>query len=220
MVCIKLIDCLNSLTLAKALAYCSTVIFLGINLPNVSIASFVTDSKLMQRQFEDIRDNHGFKNLQLANRNHPPKISPENHLKEAPLVDPAHADWYLNYEHFAWETHIAIHELIGHGTGNRLLRQDGEDSANFDLNDPPISPLTGSPIESWYKPGETVSNIFGSLSATLSECRADCVALFLIVEKPVLSVFGYDDHSDLKADTCKSSGHTSTLILAYAHRCQ
>ena len=41
--------------------------------------------------------------------------------------------------------------LLGHGTG-KLLQETAPGEYNFDVSNPPISPVTGKPISSWYKP--------------------------------------------------------------------
>jgi hypothetical protein len=35
---------------------------------------------------------------------------------------------------------------------------------NFDHENPPISPLTGKPVTTWYKPGQTWGSVFGGLA--------------------------------------------------------
>ena len=59
----------------------------------------------------------------------------------------------------AFEVQVGIHELLGHGTG-KLLQEDPAGQYNFDIKSPPISPLTGKPVDSWYKPGETWGSKF------------------------------------------------------------
>ncbi len=62
---------------------------------------------------------------------------------------------------------------------------------NFDIKNPPISPITGKPVTTWYKPGETWGSIFKSIAASYEECRAECVAMYLCVLKEVLEIFGH-----------------------------
>lgn len=107
---------------------------------------------------------------------------------------------YLRHEHHASELRVIIHELLGHGTGNRLLRQEASAGSNFDLDSPPIDPVTSQPIQTWYKDNDSDCSVFGQLNQTLSECRADGVGLYLLSEKSLLSIFGFRDDDDLKAD--------------------
>ncbi|KAF2105431.1 dipeptidyl peptidase III [Lophiotrema nucula] len=168
-------------TAIHALTYCSTVIYTGINLPNYS----------------DIRDHEGFKNVMIANRNYPPDLSQVDPVKEEPFVDPSQAAFYLKTYHYSQYLHIALHELIGHGTGNKLVKESDE---GFDCNNLPLSPITKEPVNSFYKLGETVNSVFGKLATTLAECRADCVGLCLITNPKILEIFGYTDDSDMTAE--------------------
>jgi dipeptidyl-peptidase-3 len=136
----------------------------------------------------------------IANRNRPPNLDLIDPAKQVPLVDPREAATYMLHEHYAWDIHIAIHELLGHGTGNRHLKEEDDGSYNFDKSNPPANPLTGQPIQTFYKKNQTVTSVFDDLGQTLNECRADCVALYLITNKKILSIFGYNDASDITAD--------------------
>lgn len=71
--------------------------------------------------------------------------------------------WYVvsNYLRFPFQQLIcAQHELLGHGCG-KLLQETEPGKYNFDVNDPPTSPITGKPVTKWYKPGETWGTVFG-----------------------------------------------------------
>ncbi|KAI0096976.1 dipeptidyl peptidase III [Nemania sp. FL0031] len=92
-----------------------------------------------------------------------------------------------------------IHEIIGHGAG-KLLVETSPGEFNFDHLHPPVSPLTGESIKTWYKPGETWSSVFGKLAMTAEECRAFLAASYLADNKDVLNLFGYNDTSTPTAD--------------------
>jgi hypothetical protein len=51
----------------------------------------------------------------------------------------------------------------GHGCG-KLLQETSAGVFNFDVKDPPVSPLTGKPITTWYKPGQTWGSVFGGVA--------------------------------------------------------
>ncbi|KUJ10851.1 dipeptidyl peptidase III [Mollisia scopiformis] len=147
-------------TSVHALTYCSTIIFLGINLPN----------------FEHIRENDGFKNLILANREIPADPDRHDASSETPFIDSAEVRTFISHHHYAWNLQITIHELLGHGTG-RMITEDFNGKPNFNITSPPISPLTQKPIKTWYKKGETWTSVFGKLATTIEECRAEALGV-------------------------------------------
>ncbi len=85
---------------------------------------------------------------------------------------------------------VGLHELLGHGSG-KLLMEEPAGSYNFDIKNPPISPITGKPVTTWYKPGETWGSVFKAIAASYEECRAECVAMYLCVLTHVLEIFGH-----------------------------
>lgn len=117
-------------------------------------------------------------------------------------VHPSEADAYMSCAHTVRFVQTAIHELIGHGTG-KLLSETAPGQFNFDHDNPPISPITGNPVRTWYKPGETLNTVFGKLAPTVEECRAYLVADYLADNRDILAMFGYDDNSTPTADDCK-----------------
>lgn len=96
---------------------------------------------------------------------------------------------------------VTIHERFGHGT-SKLLSETSPGKYNFDITKCPISRLTGEPINTWYLPGQTWTGVFGRLATTLEECRAECVASYLIADKDLLAIFGFTDSSNPTADDC------------------
>ncbi|KAJ5709381.1 dipeptidyl-peptidase 3 [Penicillium malachiteum] len=91
-----------------------------------------------------------------------------------------------------------IHEILGHGTGKLLTETAG--SFNFDHENKPISPVTGQPVQTWYKPGESWNSVFGNLAPTVEECRAFLVPNYLADNMEILALFGYDESSTPTAD--------------------
>ncbi|KAH9219625.1 peptidase family M49-domain-containing protein [Leptodontidium sp. 2 PMI_412] len=65
---------------------------------------------------------------------------------------------------------------------------------------PPISPLTNSPIETWYKKGHTWTGVFKDIATTVGECRATLVSNYLIDNKDLLAIFGFTDTSPIIVD--------------------
>ncbi|KAJ3545178.1 hypothetical protein NMY22_g2550 [Coprinellus aureogranulatus] len=56
-----------------------------------------------------------------------------------------------------------------------------------------VNPLTGKPITSWYKPGQTPGSVLGEVSSSMEECRAETVALYLVSHPEILKIFNYVD---------------------------
>jgi len=124
---------------------------IGINIPN----------------YDDIRQNEGFKNVYLGNcLGKPTTID---------FIETSLADNLLKY-YTPCMFHIVIfHELLGHGCG-KLLQEDSTGVKNFDPNI--INPCTGKVVETWYKGNDTSRTVFGKLYSAYEECRADSVALY------------------------------------------
>lgn len=115
----------------------------------------------------------------------------------------------------AFEVQVGLHELLGHGCG-KLLQETSAGVYNFDKETPPISPITQQPISTWYAPGQTWGSVFGSIAASYEECRAECVAMSLCCEFPILQLFGFGQG---KIDLDGKAGdilHTCYLSMARA----
>lgn len=154
-------------TSLEVLGFASSGIPLGICIPN----------------YDDVRDNVGFKNVMLGNTVSAINFNDKmNHLTDA--------DWALYKEHFltAMSINVGVHELLGHGTG-KLLAQNEDGSFNFNKGEL-VNPLTGKPIETFYKPGETWGLLFKDTANPYEECRAEAVALFLSLNREILRIFG------------------------------
>ena len=164
-------------TSIHALAYCSSIIFPGINLPN----------------YNDIRQQHGFKNVIIANR----MSAESDEAQLSPFVEPSEAVTFQKHKYPAYYIWVVLHELLGHGTGRMMTEEDGR--YNFDLASPPISPLDTHPITSWYQSGQTWTGVFGDLATTVDECRAELVGAYLMDDPDLLELFGYTSRSEITA---------------------
>ncbi|KAI9771636.1 MAG: hypothetical protein M1840_001851 [Geoglossum simile] len=166
-------------TSIHTLAYCSSIIFAGINLPN----------------YNDIRQECGFKNVIIAGR-----MSAESNKADiCPFLDASEAETFQKHKYPSYYWWVVLHELLGHGTGKMMI-QEADDQFNFDISNPPINPLTGKPINSWYKPGQTWTGQFGDLATTVDECRAELVGAYLMDDAGLLALFGFTDESEITAD--------------------
>lgn len=156
-------------TSLDVLTFATSGVPIGINIPN----------------YDDIRNNFGFKNVNLGNAY--PKVNKSTlqflSTEDSDLI----SDMYDTAETVA----VALHELLGHGSG-KLLQKREDGTFNF----PPesINPATGSVIDSWYDVGDTWSSKFTDLSSAYEECRAETIALYLSYFKEPFEVFEIYEH--------------------------
>lgn len=143
----------------------------GINIPN----------------YDDIRQTEGFKNVSLGN-----VLSAKAPNEKVPFISEADLPIFQKCRDFAFEVQVGIHELLGHGTG-KLLQETEPGVYNFNIKSPPISPITNTPVTTYYKPGQTWGSVFGSVAASYEECRAECVAMALACDFEILKIFGFGD---------------------------
>jgi dipeptidyl-peptidase-3 len=160
-------------TSLEVLTFCGSGIPAGINIPN----------------YDDIRQSEGFKNVSLGN-----VLGAKAPNEKIPFIAEADLEIYQKYRDAAFEVQVGLHELTGHGCG-KLLQETEPGVYNFDHENPPISPLTGKPVTTWYKPGQTWGSVFGGLAGAYEECRAELVAMHLSCEFSALKIFGFGDGS-------------------------
>ena len=169
-------------TSLEVLSFAGSGIPAGINIPN----------------YDDIRQNLGFKNVSLGN-----VLSAKAPNEPIPFVREQDEPLFREFRDAAFEVQVGIHELLGHGTG-KLLQETSPGVYNFDVKNPPISPVSNKPVTTWYKPGQTWSSVFGSVASSYEECRAECVAMVLSCEFEILKLFcfgtGEEDMSNKAGD--------------------
>ncbi|KAH8675836.1 putative dipeptidylpeptidase III [Xylariales sp. PMI_506] len=161
-------------TSLEVLTFAGSGVPAGINIPN----------------YDDIRQTEGFKNVSLGN-----VLSAKAPDEKIPFIAEKDLELFQKHRDGAFEVQVGLHELTGHGCG-KLLQETSPGVFNFDKENPPVSPLTGQPVTSWYKPGQTWGSVFGSLAGAYEECRAELVAMFLSCDFPTLKIFGYGDGSN------------------------
>ena len=158
-------------TSLEVLSFASSGVPAGINIPN----------------YDDIRQQVGFKNVSLGN-----VLGAKAPNEPIPFIRPEDLNVYQENRDAAFEVQVGIHELLGHGTG-KLLQETSPGVYNFDHKNPPISPITKQPISTYYKPSETYSTVFGPTASSYEECRAECVAMALSCDFSLLKIFGFGD---------------------------
>ncbi|KAJ3939178.1 uncharacterized protein N0V96_010621 [Colletotrichum fioriniae] len=144
--------------------------------------------------YNDIRQDTGFKNVIIANR-----MVAESKAQGYPFIGDHEEAAFRKAKFPTYYWWVVLHELLGHGTG-RMMVENTEGDYNFDIRSPPINPLDGKPIRSWYKPGQTWTGQFGDLATTVDECRAELVGAYLMDDKDLLRVLGFTDDTDVTAD--------------------
>ncbi|CAC9444109.1 metallo-peptidase, Clan M-, Family M49 [Leishmania infantum JPCM5] len=152
-------------TSLDVLGFASSGIPAGINIPN----------------YDDIRQTVGFKNVYLSN-----VVSAMTFKDKLNYI--TEADWELYKASIltATSVNVGIHELLGHGTG-KLLSENSDGTFNFD--EKTVDPISGKPVATWYKPGDTYSSVFGGLGSSYEECRAEAVSLYLCLLPDLLEIF-------------------------------
>lgn len=133
----------------------------------------------------------------------------------ATCVHASEAAQFLHHKSKAFHLWVVFHELFGHGTG-KLLTEDHPGSFNFDAQNPPIDPLTGKPIDSWYRPGQTWTGLFGDIATSVDECRAECVGAYLMSDLELLALFGFSESTEIRGKDCAFCPYKH-VCLGFAH---
>ncbi|KAG1782483.1 peptidase family M49-domain-containing protein [Suillus placidus] len=164
------------------------------------------------KNYYDIRESTGFKNVSLANI-----LSAKAPDEEITFIHPDDLGLYNEWDSRAFELQVANHELLGHGSG-KLFQEAADGSKNFDP-EKVIDPLTGKKITSWYKPGQTPGSVLGEVSSSMEECRAETVALYLASNPTILNIFGASLSISLRytdEKTCDDVVYITFLLMARA----
>lgn len=122
-----------------------------------------------------------------------------NQVEICPFVDSDEAEMFQKHKYPAYYWWVVLHELLGHGTG-KLMVEESNGKFNFDIENPPVDPITQKPITSWYKAGQSWTGQFGDLATTVDECRAELVGAYLMDDKELLALLGYTSVSETTAE--------------------
>ncbi|MCJ1312893.1 hypothetical protein MMC25_006569 [Agyrium rufum] len=181
-------------TSLEVLTFATSGLPAGINLPN----------------FESIRAVIGFKNVSLGN-----VLSAKAPNQPIPFIHADDVEAYRKLSDSAFEVQVGIHELLGHGSG-KVLQETSPGVLNFDKNNPPTNPLTNKPVQSYYLPGQTYSSVFGNLSSSYEECRAESCAMDLGCDYEILQIFGFGNGQEDLHGTAGDVLWTMYLSMARA----
>ena len=125
---------------------------------------------------------------------------------KADYIQPHEKQLFLDHRRQTYYLWVVFHELFGHGTG-RFLEETEPGVFNFDIDNPPVNPLSGHPIKTWYRPNETWTEVFGDLATTVDECRAECVGAYLLSNRELCMMCGFTDTSATTCGDCKIDSH-------------
>jgi dipeptidyl-peptidase-3 len=131
----------------------------------------------------------------------------------SPFLDASEVETFQKNKYPAYYWWVVLHELLGHGTG-RMMVEEPAGKFNFDPDKPPINPLTGQPITTWYKPGQTWTGQFEDLATTVDECRAELVGAYLMDDVELLKSFGFDEKSEITAEACMLAVFSKLSVIA------
>lgn len=143
-------------TTLEIIAFATNSCPLGINIPN----------------YDDIRDNEGFKNVFLNNS------MPSYAISAMQFATPEQSKILTDNTAKFYEVHVACHELLGHGVGKLNYV-----AAEY------TDPVNGEVFTSAYETGDTWNSRFGSISASYEECRADTCGFYLCTLPEVYTLF-------------------------------
>ena len=148
----------------NVLTYCSTCIPLGINIPN----------------YDEIRLKFGFKNVTLQNVSAAARN--QGTLSRNPFINSEAKEVLQKHGDLVDVVATAAHELYGHGSAKLLEKSDIEKGVPNIFN-------PSEKVQTYYEEGSTYDVVFGAISSSYEECRAETSSLYLCLFDEVLDIF-------------------------------
>ena len=121
-------------TALEVICFATTGCPLGINIPN----------------YDDIRESEGFKNVFLSNA-----MGAPSSVSAVQFATPEQSKLLIEMMYRSYTVHVACHELLGHGTGKLIYRNDDGTCQTY------TDPINGETFESCYEKDDLWSTKFG-----------------------------------------------------------
>ncbi|KAJ5751690.1 dipeptidyl peptidase III [Penicillium odoratum] len=158
--------------------------------------------------YQDVKQVYGKKHILFSNR-----TAAVNSQDKVPFLNASDQKIFKYLRDFCLRIMIAVHELIGHGCGKNLA-ETSPSVYNFDYSSPPINPLTGDLVKTWYKVGESAKSLFGSTYAGMNECIAELVTMHLLSNTEILTIFElFEKYPTVDAETFEYVGYLQIITL-------
>lgn len=188
-------------TSLEILAFGSSGVPAGINIPN----------------YDDIRQEEGFKNVSLGNVL---QASYGSGDKPVTFVQEKDQELFKALKVPAFEVQVGVHELLGHGSG-RLYHVKTPEAAEFLQQNVSTNVISGKEevlTGPFYAEGTTWDSTFGKMASPYEECRAECCGIYLCLEEKVLEVFGHGNKGaepEVGGTTLLTLGAVVKVITVY-----
>uniref|UniRef100_A0A8C9X434 Dipeptidyl peptidase 3 n=1 Tax=Sander lucioperca TaxID=283035 RepID=A0A8C9X434_SANLU len=124
--------------------------------------------------YDDIRQSEGFKNVSLGNVL---AVAYATKKEKLTFLEEEDKDLFIKWKGPSFEVQVGLHELLGHGSGKLFVQ---------------VSQTYCDQPRDWRTGEFTWDSKFSTIASSYEECRAECVGLYLCLNKQVLSIFGHE----------------------------
>ena len=102
--------------------------------------------------------------------------------------DKNESDFMHEFSKDAYKVMVAGHELFGHGSGKLIYKDEKTGKCPISYPDPLN---TSNLINTCYEKGDSYTPMFGDISSSYEECRADLSGLWLSAFPEAYSIFSW-----------------------------